>query len=86
MAGKGADVEDTCQLGGADVLMMKVMEVKGQVTVNLFLQVALVQVKAFVLLVVVLKVFVVEELLLFSLSSRTRPSTRPAARCLGFWG
>ena len=67
-----------------DVLVMKVMKVKGQVTVSLLLQVALVQVKAFVLLLVVLKVFVVEALLLFSLSSRTRPSTRPAGRCLGF--
>jgi len=35
---------------------------------------------------VLVEVFVVEELLLFSLSSRTRPSTRPAGRCLGFWG
>jgi hypothetical protein len=43
-----------------------------------------------VLLEVLVKEFVVEALLLFSLSSipnpRTTPSTRPAGRCLGFWG
>ena len=67
-----------------DVLVMKVMKVKGQVTVNLLLQ-ALVQVKAFVLVVVVVKVFVVqvEEVLLFSISSP--PPLRPAARAWA-WG
>ena len=43
-----------------------------------------------VLLEVLVKEFVVEARLLFSLSSipnpRTTPSTRPAGRCLGFWG
>jgi hypothetical protein len=44
------------------------------------------------LLEVLVKAFVVEvqEVFLFSLSSttptRTTPSTRPAGRCLGFWG
>ena len=70
--GSGGRLEDTCQLGGAhvlllDVLMLKVMKVKGQVTVK-------VEVKVF------------EEVLLFSLSStplpRTTPSTAPAGRCL----
>ena len=56
-------------------VMRLLVKVKGQVTVKV-LRVALVQVK----------VFVLEELLLFSLSSRTTPSTRPAGRCWGFWG
>ena len=75
---RGVDVEDTCQLGGADVLMM--MKVKGQVTVKVLLEVK----------VFALEEFVVEEVLLFSVSStpnpRTTPSTRPAGRCWGFWG
>ena len=65
------------------LLMMKVVKVKGLVTVKV-----LVQVKAFVLLVVkvVVKVFLVEvEVLLFSLSSTPFPRTRPAARVWA-WG
>ena len=82
MAGKGADEEDTCQLGGAhvlmlDVLRMKVMKVKGLVTDKVLL--ALVQVKVLVLVFVV-KAFVVEEVFLSSLSSTSFPRTRPAAR------
>ena len=55
-------------------------------------QVILLQVLGLLLLEVLVKVFVVEvqEVFLFSLSSttptRTTPSTRPAGRCLGFWG
>ena len=84
--GSGGRLEDTWQLGGAHVLMLmlKVMEVKGQVTVKVLLEVKVV-VKVFEVVVKVL-----EEVLLFSLPStpnpRTTPSTRPAGRCLGFWG
>ena len=87
MAARGADVEDTCQRGAADVLMlmMKVMKVlmldvlmlvkvKGQVTVKVLLEVK-VLVKVFVV-----KEFVVEEVFLSSLSSTSFPRTRPAAR------
>ena len=52
-----------------DVLVMKVMKVKGPVTVKVLLEVK-----------VLVKEFVVEELLLFSLSSTPFPRTRPAAR------
>jgi len=84
--GSGGRLEDTCQLGGAHVLMLmlKVMEVKGLVTVKVVLEMKVV-VKVFEVVVKVL-----EEALLFSLSSTppptTTPSTRPAGRCLGFWG
>ena len=79
MAARGADEEDTCQLGGAhvlmlDVLMMKVMQVKGQVTVKVLLEVKV------LVLVCVVKEFVVEEVFLSSLSSTSFPRTRPAAR------
>ena len=93
-------MEDTCQLGGAhvlmldvlmmmnvimDVLVMKVM--KGLVTVTLLLQVK-VLVEVFVLLVVKVFVAFVVEVLLFSLSPTAFPRTRPAARVwgLGFKG
>ena len=56
------------------MLMMKVMKVKGQVTVVLKVKVV---VKVFE---VVVKLEFVVEVLLFSLSSTTFPRTRPAAR------
>ena len=54
-----------------DVLVMKVVKVKGQVTVKVLLEVK-----------VLVKVFVVS---LFSLSSTSFPRTRPAARVWA-WG
>ena len=70
-----------------DVLMMKVMKVKGLVMV---IMLVLLEVKVLVVFVVKEFVVKVDEVLLFSLSSttttRTRPSTRPAGRCWGFWG
>ena len=79
--GSGGRLEDTCQLGGAHVLMLML---KGLVTVKVVLEMKVV-VKVFEVVVKVL-----EEALLFSLSSTppptTTPSTRPAGRCLGFWG
>ena len=82
-------MEDTCRLGGAhvlmlDVLVMKVMRVKGLVMLLVLL--VKVMVKVFVVKEFVEEAFVVEleALLLFSLSSppfpRTTPSTRPAGR------
>jgi hypothetical protein len=63
--------------GQVILLMIKVMKVKGLVTVKVLLEMK-----------VLVKVFVVEALLLFSLSStpfpRTTPSTRPAGRVWAF--
>ena len=70
-------MEDTRQLGGADVLVLDVlvmMKVKGQVTVKVLLEVK-----------VLVKVFVVEKVFLSSLSSTPFPRTRPAARVWA-WG
>ena len=80
-------MEDTCRLGGAhvlmlDVLVMKVMRVKGLVMV---IMLVLLEVKVFVVKEFVVKV---DEVFLFSLSSttptRTTPSTRPAGRVWAF--
>ena len=67
----------------SEVLHVIMLVVKGQVAVIMLL--VLLEV-----LVMVVKEFVVEEVLLFSRSStinpRTTPSTRPAGRCLGLGG
>ena len=79
--GEGADEEDTCQLGGAHVLMlvMKVPMLHVLMMMNVIMLMLMMKVMKVKVLV---KGFVVEALLLFSLSSTPTPTTnpRPAAR------
>ena len=74
-------MEDTRQLGGADVLLLDVLMMMNVIMLMEARQVAvMMKVTGQVLLEVLVLVVVLEEVLLFSLSSTPFPRTRPAAR------